>query len=329
VPTTADGAILVNGLPTADAGGPYSGRPGQSVTLDGSGSSDPEGALVSYTWHVDGSRVYSGADATHDLSLDGYAAGNHSVMLNVTDAEGATDSDTATLSVSPPPTPTPGNRRPRAVDDSVVTDEDTPVAIPVLANDVEPDGVLDPESLTIAAGPAHGSLTVGGRGVVTYTPDPDFNGNDGFSYTVQDDEGDRSNEATVSVTVRDVNDPPVAVDDEAAGQQETAVEINVVENDWDIDGTVDPASVSIVSPPAHGSVSASSGTATYTPTVGYVGDDAFTYTVEDDDGALSNAASVIVHIPASGPDTRFLYLPLVSRFSSPHSRAIYLPLVHR
>jgi hypothetical protein len=66
----------------------------------------------------------------------------------------------------------------------------------------------------------------------------------------------------------------------------------------DTDGTLDPATVRIVSDPAHGSASASpvSGTVTYSPNAGYTGTDSFTYTVDDDDGAISDVATVTVTV---------------------------------
>ncbi|PKB63900.1 MAG: hypothetical protein BZY80_04865, partial [SAR202 cluster bacterium Io17-Chloro-G2] len=50
-------------------------------------------------------------------------------------------------------------------------------------------------------------------GLITYTPEIDFNGSDSFAYTVADDDGDTAPPQTVSVTVHPINDPPVAVFD--------------------------------------------------------------------------------------------------------------------
>ena len=88
--------------------------------------------------------------------------------------------------------------------------------------------------------------------MVTYTPDPNFNGTDTFTYQVCDDDGN-CDTATVTVTVNDVNDPPVANDDSATTDEDTPVTIDILDNDTDIDGTIDPTSVTEVSGPSNGS----------------------------------------------------------------------------
>ena len=69
------------------------------------------------------------------------------------------------------------------------------------------------------------------------------------------------------------------------------VTVNVLDNDYDVDGTLDPATVTVVTPPTHGTVSVlASGAISYTVTGSYSGSDSFTYTVRDDSGFVSNAA---------------------------------------
>jgi regulation of enolase protein 1 (concanavalin A-like superfamily) len=98
------------------------------------------------------------------------------------------------------------------------------------------------------------------------------------------------------------NVAPVAVADSVSTPVSTPVGVPVLANDSDSDGTLVASSVSVVSQPAHGSTSVgSSGVVTYTPAAGYVGADAFTYRVADDDGALSNVASVSVSVTAAPP----------------------------
>ncbi len=191
------------------------------------------------------------------------------------------------------------NAAPVAVDDGATTDEDTasdPIA--VLANDTD-DGTLDATSVTVVSAPANGTATANVDGTITYTPEPDFNGSDSFTYTVDDNEGETSNEATVTVTVNDVNDDPVADDDADTTDEDTAVDINVLEGDVDEDGTIDPTSVTVVSAPSNGTAAANvDGTITYAPNADFNGSDSFTYTVNDDDGATSNEATVTVTVNA-------------------------------
>jgi VCBS repeat-containing protein len=93
------------------------------------------------------------------------------------------------------------NRAPTAAPASVSTPEDVPLLIPLPVAD--PDG----DALTVSAtAPSHGTVAVGTT--VTYTPAPDFNGTDSFTYSVSDGRGGTAS-ATVTVTVLPVNDPPI------------------------------------------------------------------------------------------------------------------------
>jgi trimeric autotransporter adhesin len=93
---------------------------------------------------------------------------------------------------------------------------------------------------------------------------------------------------------------PVAANDAATSTDDAAVTINVTANDTDSGGTIDPTSVQIVSQPAHGTTSTTStGSVVYTPTAGYAGSDSFTYTVKDNQGAVSNVATVTLTVTAA------------------------------
>ena len=96
--TTAEIApVAVNQAPTANAGGPYAGRPDVPVAFDGRLSADPDGSVVSYAWDFgDGSQaVWDQPNATHSYA----AAGNYTVTLRVLDDDD-TYSAAATASVS-------------------------------------------------------------------------------------------------------------------------------------------------------------------------------------------------------------------------------------
>lgn len=99
---------------------------------------------------------------------------------------------------------------PTANDDTDATDEETMVAISVLANDMPATGqTLDPASIIIASGPSHGSTMIDTQnGRIEYTPVLDYTGPDNLTYTVADTDGNRSDPATVSLTVNPVNDAP-------------------------------------------------------------------------------------------------------------------------
>jgi hypothetical protein len=91
---------------------------------------------------------------------------------------------------------------PMVGDDSGATNVNSPIEINLLANDADPDGRLDASSVTIIERPLAGALTVNPQtGACTYTPAPDFEGSDRFSYQIRDDEGVPSNIGFVTLRV--------------------------------------------------------------------------------------------------------------------------------
>src|SRR6185369_3334818 len=96
--------------------------------------------------------------------------------------------------------------------------------------------------------------------------------------TVNDGHGGTAT-ATITVTITPVNDPPVAVADSAATQEDTAATISVLTNDSDVDG--DTLAVTAITQGTHGSVTFTASNVTYTPAANYNGPDSFTYTISD------------------------------------------------
>ena len=103
----------------------------------------------------------------------------------------------------PPVTPPPENGPPDAVDDTTVTDYQTPVNVTVLGNDSDPDG----DALTVVdnSEPSNGSAVLNEDGTFTYTPDDGFTGTDSFTYTITDGNG---GEDTATVTIEVGGAPP-------------------------------------------------------------------------------------------------------------------------
>jgi ELWxxDGT repeat protein len=96
------------------------------------------------------------------------------------------------------------------------------------------------------------------------------------------------------------NVAPIAGNDSASSKNDAPVTVNVLANDSESGGTIDPTSVQIVSRPAHGSVSVTaSGSVVYTPVAAYSGSDSFKYSEADVQGALSNTATVTVSVTAA------------------------------
>ncbi|MBL4761455.1 MAG: tandem-95 repeat protein, partial [Gammaproteobacteria bacterium] len=222
--------------------------------------------------------------------------GSDSFTYTISDSEGAvSNTATVTLNVFDPA------NLPEAQADSATTDEDTAVVIDVLVNDSDPDGSLDLTSVTVNVAPNNGVTSVdAATGEVTYTPTANFNGTDTFSYTVRDDEGASSSLTLVTVVVNSVNDAPVLVGDVANLMEDNSFSINVLGNDSDVDGTIDPASVRVFTPPSSGSASVDSvtGAITYTPNANFSGTDQFTYRALDNEGAASNIVVVTVTVDA-------------------------------
>ncbi|PNX53780.1 MAG: hypothetical protein BV458_02565 [Thermoplasmata archaeon M9B2D] len=250
-------------------------------------STDDEGSVVSWSWDFGDGGSATVQHPTHQYADDGI----YTVTLNVTDDDGATDSVSHDVTVS--------NVPPTANDDTATTNEDTPLWINVLANDTDPDGTLTPSTVTVTSGPTHGTTNINTTtGSIQYTPETNYYGSDSFTYTINDDDGAPSNTATVNITINDVNDPPTANDDTATTNEDTPLWINVLANDTDPDGTLNPSTVTVTSGPTHGTtnINTTTGSIQYTPETNYYGSDSFIYTVNDDDGAPSNTATVTITV---------------------------------
>lgn len=150
-------------------------------------------------------------------------------------------------------TVTVSKRLPVAADDATDTRRDTPLAMDVLANDVDPDGTIDRSTLMLIAPPGHGTAVVqqtASGPVVLYTPAAGFTGIDSFRYTVRDREGALSYEATASIVV--FQRGPIVSDDSAVAEFGNGVSVNVLSNDAATSCSIDPTSLVIVSGPLHG-----------------------------------------------------------------------------
>ncbi|HCH2268640.1 TPA: tandem-95 repeat protein [Vibrio parahaemolyticus] len=176
------------------------------------------------------------------------------------------------------------------VADKATVVEDTPTIIKVLGNDTF-EGTDKVVSLDTNNGPANGTVSVNPDGSVTYTPNDNYHGTDSFTYIVTS--GGVSESAIVEVNVTPANDAPVAKDDIATTQEDTAVTIDVLPNDTDVDG--DKLSIESVSvPKEQGTVEVVDGKLVFTPAENFNGDAEITYTVTD--GELTDAAKVTVTV---------------------------------
>jgi len=78
------------------------------------------------------------------------------------------------------------------------------------------------------------------------------------------------------------------------------VTVNVLGNDSDADGALNPATVTLLTPPASGAatVNATTGAITYLPAANSFGTVSFSYTVKDNSGVVSNPATVTITVAA-------------------------------
>ena len=193
---------------------------------------------------------------------------------------------------------TANNQAPVAVNDTATVVEGGTATISILANDTAPTGGFDLASIVFTDLPIRGTIVKNADGTVTYTHSGNESTSDTFRYTVKGTNGVVSNEATVSITITPVNDAPVANNDTASVVEGGSVNIPVLSNDSDIEGNIDLTSVVIVSQPANGTV----GVNTQTGVVNYVHNggpstsDSFTYTFKDNQGVVSNVATVSITI---------------------------------
>lgn len=188
---------------------------------------------------------------------------------------------------------------PVAVDDTATTLINTPVNIDILDNDYDTDGWLVSSTVQILSGPDHGSLSVNtSTGVTKYTSEIGWFGTDIFTYRVCDNDG-LCDDAKVTIGVIPTpgppEHPPVALDDNATTNAGTPVDIDIVVNDSDPDGNLDPTSVTVTDFPTDGSVSVHSvtGVSTYTPNAGFYGVDTFVYNICDTTWRCDNATVTI------------------------------------
>lgn len=185
------------------------------------------------------------------------------------------------------------------VDDVVTTDEDQSVIVDIYANDSD----LPSTGNLTNTNPTNGAVTIDNNGtpndptddVVTYIPNPDYNGPDSFDYTVCNTFGDCST-ATVTIDVLPIVD---AFDDSIVANEDTPVDIDILSNDNDIPTvgtltTTNPTNGTVVINDGGTPNDPSDDNVTYTPDSSFVGTDSFTYTICDNIGNCSTAIVTVI-----------------------------------
>ncbi len=225
-------------------------------------------------------------------------------------------------------------KAPVAVDDTKEGVPGKPTTLSTLSNDTDEDNDIDVKTVNITTAGAtdedgdgdNDKLVVDGEGTwsvdnttgdITFTPEPGFKGNPTpIKYKVKDNAGNESNEATESVTYP-VTHPPVAKDDNVAGETGKPASVNILDNDSDPDKDIDPTTINFdptsvpnakgkdtdgdgdidqVTVPGEGVWSVDKdGEVTFTPEEGFTGDPTpIKYTIKDKAGNESNPAKITV-----------------------------------
>lgn len=236
---------VINQLPIASTGGPYYISEGESVLLDATGSSDPDGDGLTYLWDLnnDGFWDVSGVNPTVTWStLNFYGIfddGSYTIRLRVSDGDGGVTIATTTLHVA--------NTPPTANNDGgagFTTNEGTAFLTGnVLANDPDPGfDALYVESFDTSG--MLGELTYFGFGSFYYDPKGNFDylaasetATEQFTYIVNDGDGGTS-QATVTITIEGVNNPPTLLNNNLALNEGDAVTLTIANlSGDDVDGT--------------------------------------------------------------------------------------------
>lgn len=277
---------LENGSPTAGTAG-YQvllheighalglGHPFEASPPLPSGEDNTGNTVMSYTWTGDYKTAFQSFDL---LALQWIFGGDGlAAMDGINSVRG------------PSLTIPPANQAPQGGADSFTVDEDVPFSGNVLTNDHDPEGQALSTSLRATVG--RGSLSLLADGRFTYVPQQNFSGTDSFVYTLSD--GGASVDVAVTLTVRPVNDRPVAQSDTFSVARGAALVGQVLTNDGDVDGQT--LTAILAQGPTHGRLALESdGTFVYVPDSGYAGMDSFSYQASD--GALTAPATVAVNV---------------------------------
>ncbi|NJO98492.1 MAG: tandem-95 repeat protein [Pleurocapsa sp. CRU_1_2] len=261
------------------------------------------GTITSFQSSTGGNQFFNvfSIDNSKTLTL-GYAdgvTGTATVRVKVTDSANESLETSFNVSVVDPNEETANGDILTTANDTLTTDEDTPVTI--LATELLSNDTGNNLSITGVNNSANGTVVINDSGNIEFTPDADFNGTASFDYTVSD--GTENSTATVEVVVNPINDPLVANNDTVTTDENTSITILATEllsNDVDIEQ--DSLSITGVNNSVNGTaVINESGQIEFTPDANFNGTASFDYTVTD--GANNDTASVdvVVNTANSAP----------------------------
>ncbi|TFC32948.1 tandem-95 repeat protein [Cryobacterium sp. TMT2-14] len=300
---------VVQSSPVAVDDGPFAATSGVARTVDvPANDTDVDGDLdltsvVVTTPPAHGTTSVNATTGVVTYTPSGSYVGSDSFEYRICDGRPVCDTATVTLNVTAVPVV---QSSPVAVDDSSPAVSGVTLVIDVADNDSDVDANLDVTTVSVTVAPSHGAFSVDPvSGEIRYTADSLYTGTDTFTYEICDTT-DRCDTAIVTVRVTAppaTSTPPVAADNDVTTTTGKPVVIDVLDNDTDRDGDLDPTSVSIVAGPSHGTVDVDPdvGEVTYSPDSSYTGTDSFTYKVCDVDGNCDTATVTVKVGVVGGP----------------------------
>ena len=172
----------------------------------------------------------------------------------------------------------------------------------------DPDGDDTLTSVVIQTPPTNGTAVVRPGGIIRYTPNPGFSGNDNITYVVMDDWSEPSNNALIAGVIHGVNQAPVAGNISFTADKNTQLNqpANGAFGNSSDDVSYTLQSYDHISTKGSPVVLNADGSFTYTPPANYLGADTFTFTIVDGQG-LTGTGTVTINIvdpnaPVANPD---------------------------
>lgn len=270
-----DSSLQLTPIAIADS---FNVAQGRSVTIAARGvlanDSDPQGLRL--TAHIAGNPSHGSVS----LQESGGFTYNHNGDASTTDifryiaSNGTATSAAATVTMN-----VQFNAPPTAANDGYTVAEGGTlnVAAPGLfTNDSDPDTPSSSWTISVITPPLNGTLSIGAGGAFVYAHNGSETTSDSFVYRISD--GFSTANATVSITITPVDDPPIVVSDTYVTNEDTPLSVaapGVLANDSDPDSAL-TAVLTTTTPNGTLTLNAN-GSFNYTPNGDFFGDDTFTY----------------------------------------------------
>ena len=221
LPPPSSGGGTQNSVPTANAGPDQSSEVGLLITLDGTGSSDPDGDTITYAWEFESkpsdSQVSLSDGAAQNPTFTADVAGDYAVSLVVSDGNASSDPDTVTVQISAanqPPVADAGPDQSVTTGDSVTLDG---------SQSLDPDEDLITYAWEFSQLPEGSAATISDATIVNPTFTADTDGVYSVTLTVSDPDGLESSDS-VDITAETANSVPIA----SAGPDQNVVTNSLV-----------------------------------------------------------------------------------------------------